>query len=302
MAELDKRETLLPHAKRHADILFRFTSKKVISTEKRLLRLFNLPTIEEITLYIAGKSEDDLKSYTPKVDESRFMKFEDLNTKMIESIVGEDSFTDDEDSRGEWGRRLFKGYQSHGKFIFDDIVDNAPSWIPRRKKAIVISGPIEDTFMDLLFDDPEFLSILDTGINRISNLSSDDYDDIKKMFIKLIREGGSAYSLGTKLHKHFGGQLWRWRMRVDSEMTLCMNRAFQLQSQTSGINYEVWSAAANACDVCAALDGRMWRLGFGPEPVSDTHPRCACHKYGRFEPGKNKVEPKWNEPSPYKNP
>ena len=116
---------------------------------------------------------------------------------------------------------------------------------------------------------------MNTGKNRIqANISSKIYAGVLKTLQQMAREGRPPLEVGRYLHRMYGGQLWQWLRIARSEPVLAYNAAFDEQSKAAGVNYEEWNCASGACDICLAFDGRVWRLGFGPQPVSDTHPHC----------------------------
>lgn len=44
--------------------------------------------------------------------------------------------------------------------------------------------------------------------------------------------------------------------------------------------YDVWRAVMDekTCDLCKSLHGRLFLRGTGPQPITDTHPNCRCHR------------------------
>lgn len=123
-----------------------------------------------------------------------------------------------------------------------------------------------------------------------------------QLFLKLIemgRENAYPIDVGVALHKMIGeGQAWYWLRIARSEATLAANAAFNGMARVNNIPYEQWSAATTACTICASLHGHTWKVGDGPEPVTDTHPHCGCARIPLFEAG-GQVEPPWSRPSPY---
>jgi len=111
--------------------------------------------------------------------------------------------------------------------------------------------------------------------------------------------------VGRKLHDIIGeGAAWYWQRIARSEATLAAGLAFDKMAAENGTNFEEWSAGTGCCIICAWLDGKVWRRGEGPHPVSDTHPHCMCARIATYARGgtHGRLEPRYDRPSPYDQP
>lgn len=126
--------------------------------------------------------------------------------------------------------------------------------------------------------------------------------EVVALLEKMAGNGEWPIRVGKELHKTIGeGHLWYWNRIARSESVLALNVAYNVQSNTNGVNYDKWSAAPGACPICTAFTGNVWRRGEGPEPVSSTHPHCGCTRIPLFEWAGNVREP-WTRETPYDNP
>jgi len=138
------------------------------------------------------------------------------------------------------------------------------------------------------------------GMDRIKTKLANEY---KPLVQKILEEGFAAgdnpLTIAREIHKRVGeGQLWYWNRLARSESAIALDAAFISEAKANEVEYEEWSAASNACPICAPLDGKIWRLGEGPRVVYDTHPHCLCVKYAYFgQP--EAVQPPANQSVPY---
>lgn len=104
--------------------------------------------------------------------------------------------------------------------------------------------------------------------------------EIKEILQQGAEQGLNPLRIGSMLHKRIGeGQAWYWNRMARSETAIALDAAFVAEANQDGVPYEQWSTGANPCPICAALDGKIWRVGEGPRVVYDTHPHCLCVKY-----------------------
>lgn len=142
---------------------------------------------------------------------------------------------------------------------------------------------------------------MNTGKNRIqAHISSKIYAGVLKVLQQMAREGRSPLEVGRYLHGMYGGQLWQWLRIARSEPVLAYNAAFSEQSRAAGVKYVEWNAASGCCDICAAFNGKVWKLDESPTPVSSTHPHCLCILLPRFMMSVDKpLQQNWSRISPY---
>lgn len=280
----------LPYSAKAQKELTDFIKKELIEAEKKALKLFKLPNINQVELFLSGKIQDGPGPV--EINEMHRQGLHDIVSEIQLAIIGDYVVKKIFDSKktGKWGSSMFSVFAGHIGNVFDRI-------------KRVFTGD-KDKFnnrrYDPLFNDDIFQKILGQGIDRIKNkLYIDNYKECIEEMLQGVMSNQTPLKIASILHSRFGGALWQWESIVTSEITLVMNESFKLQARAAGVNYEVWSAAAGACPICAALDGKKWKLNEGPEPVTSTHPRCACYKYGIFLPGETPIQERWSRRSPY---
>lgn len=119
------------------------------------------------------------------------------------------------------------------------------------------------------------------GLKRIKTKIGREY---KKRILEILKEGAeqglNPLRIASQLHREVGeGQMWYWNRLARSEIALALDSAFVAEAKNDGVPYERWSTSANPCAICAAYDGKIWKVGEGPRVVYDTHPHCLCVKY-----------------------
>ncbi len=143
-------------------------------------------------------------------------------------------------------------------------------------------------------------AVIQEGGKRITaELGTKHLSEIYEFLRTGVEEGKSTLEVGRWMHKEIGeGKAWYWRRLARSETTLSLDAAFDASHELYQWPYEFWSAASNACPICAQFADRRWRAGEGPHPVSDTHPNCACVRRPEYVTDKPIQRP-WTRPSPY---
>ncbi|HPR89723.1 MAG TPA: hypothetical protein PL181_17055 [bacterium] len=167
---------------------------------------------------------------------------------------------------------------------------------------------LEDgTIVSLVMPDPTkayFRAMLsDAGRRITTELAVSRLGKVRDALIDMSLKGRWPIEVGRKLHDLIGeGAAWYWLRIARSEATLAANAAFDQMAAANGTNYEEWDAGPGCCIICAWLDGKVWRTGEGPEPVSDTHPHCMCARIATYGRGGHswELQPHWDRPSPYK--
>ena len=271
-------------------ILVNLIRRELLKAEKQVLRLFELPTIQQIELFDKGLIE--ARPGSVAINDARKQRLHDIVSDFQFAIIGDPIVQKDIPQKGgKFGEKMFGVFSKYIAFVFG----NLKKIFPGNKSTF------NKTRYDPTYNDDIFQEILGQGVNRIKGaIYTDNMDGVVKSIIKgVMVDYLPPLEIASNLHKLYGGALWQWEMRVSSEITLVMNKSFRIQARQSGVQYEVWSAAANACDICAALDGKKWKIGQGPEPVSSTHPRCACMKSGEFFLGKDPLQDRWTRRPPY---
>lgn len=165
----------------------------------------------------------------------------------------------------------------------------------------------EGTIVSLVMPDPNkeyFKAMLrDAGSRITTEMALSKMDKVRDALIDMSLKGKWPIEVGRKLHDLIGeGNAWYWLRIARSEATLAANAAFDQMTAANATNYEEWDAGPGCCIICAWLDGKVWRTGEGPEPVSDTHPHCMCARIATYGRGghSGELQPRWTRESPYK--
>jgi len=166
----------------------------------------------------------------------------------------------------------------------------------------------EGTIVSLVMPDPNkeyFEAMLrDAGSRITTEMALSKMDKVRDALIDMSLKGKWPIEVGRKLHDLIGeGNAWYWLRIARSEATLAANTAFDAMTRENGTNFEEWDAGPGCCIICAWLDGKVWRTGEGPEPVSDTHPHCMCARIATYGRGghSGELQPRWDRPEPYKD-
>jgi hypothetical protein len=110
-----------------------------------------------------------------------------------------------------------------------------------------------------------------------TSLARTHWDKVVDSLELITEQQMSPQRAAAQLHRLIGeGNSWYWRMQIRSQAALVYNEAFREGSVRWGYEQYEWDAASNACEICAWMDGKVWKIGEGPEPVTDTHPHCGC--------------------------
>jgi len=125
-------------------------------------------------------------------------------------------------------------------------------------------------------DNVYFRAAYDVGASRIrAEIQSSWREGFHQTLLDMAKGKKSVLQAGRAMRKQVGeGKMWYWNRIARSESTLMINSAFDLQSRAAEVNFEEWSIAAGACEICDQFEGRVWKLGEGPQPVTHTHPHC----------------------------
>jgi len=257
--------------KLHKDF-FNAVMQKVTEYEIDLLKLFELPDIEEVRASLAGEDIPDKGKFVWNENKSR--GFTRIIKDWQKSLIGHDVLakqtneTEDESAIPIYNLFMLTAFSVGLKKTMQMILKAKPDQID---ESVILQTQVLPSTQNLYLQE-----VVKSGGERIQTKLGRYYlKDVRKQLIGMAKDGKSPLIVGRFLHKAIGeGQAWYWNRITRSESSLAVNGAFNAQSKSSGVNYEQWSAAPNACPICTALDGHVWRLGEGPEPVTSTHPHC----------------------------
>jgi len=261
----------------------------IIKAEVDLLKLFKLPSFDDITDRILNDEDDPENAAVFKIDDNMLKGLKRIVTELNFAITGKEKLEKNIKSIMDMPFLtyfMFNAFTLSERQALKNIID------PNAVNQTALAAQLENNYLQGMIRD---------GGNRISTeLALQNFEAVRAELVNIARSERSVWSAARYLHKQYGGKLWYWKRITRSELVLAANAGYRAQSEASGTQYEVWSAAANACDICAGLDGHQWKLNEGPEPCSSTHPHCCCIKYSLYLPEKDKpVNDRWDEPSPY---
>ena len=261
---------------------FKTTAGNLIQFENDYLQIFELPTLDEVIESLKPEFEE------PKLPEWKFKKkkwerYKNAVRDFHEDYLGTRKITSKAINLADLPSYQSYMLRSFGIGILHtikDIISNLPDDITKEEIAAIISTQIMPKL-----DDAYLQSLIKEGGERISAEFSKTYiKEIRRSLIKMGRERKSPYQIARYLHKQVGvGYGWWWKRITRSENVLAIGGAFDAQVRESECNFEMWSAAANACEICRPLNNAVWRIGEGPHPVSSTHPHCACVRVGLYQ-------------------
>jgi len=293
------------HRRKRNNVLLEkmFTSfaKKIVEFEIDTLKLFGLPNIDEIERVISDFDYEYPELSTIELNAKKKNAYKRIVNELSEDFTGKKDLIKKVslDDLSLFQYYILNQFSATTEYVFQDILDSLPDDLDEGLLNTIMSSRIAP-----VLDNVYLKKMIDKGGKRISTqLANDYFQDTYQTLVQMVKEGKDPYTMGGYLHKKVGkGKLWYWRRITRSESVLAMNSAFKAQSIASKVQYEVWSAALNACEICQGFDGLMWRLGEGPEPVSSTHPHCMCFKFPRYLTDGTAVMRSWNRSTPYDRP
>jgi hypothetical protein len=279
---------------------FKALMDKTTIYESRMLEVLNLPGIEQVRrAIVTGATAQTGDQF--RYQDTMALRLKVIIREWLEDLLGPE-------------------YASSGKGLTDSFDFTSIKWIVVRFLAEAFDVEARNqyrhlqniaddgTILAMIMPDPNrdyFRAMLKAAGKRISTeLAVRRMDKVRDMLIDMSYKGRWPIEVGRKLHDIIGeGAAWYWQRIARSEATLAANLAFDKMAQENGCNYEEWSAGAGCCIICGWLDGKVWRLGEGPEPVSSTHPHCMCARIATYGRGghSGELQPRWTRPSPYKN-
>lgn len=271
---------------------YREMSREVTKLEKAALELLNLPSIAKVRRATLQE---------PKSKEGKFtFSFEQKQQygKLIEDFgiwaIGAEGSTLKESpaiaERSWLVRMILRAFEAGQLWARNLIKRKLPPGIDMNN--FIMADP--DSFY--------LKGMIAEAAKRIkTELALSNIQQVYAYLAQSAEAGAYPLDVAKELHKMIGeGKLWYWERIARSESALAANAAFDAAGQQNGILYEEWSAASNACNLCASLDGQCWEFGSGPKPVDDSHPNCGCARVPLYKPSRQ-VSPPYSAPSPYKD-
>lgn len=243
--------------------------KEVTNLEKNLLNAIGLPPIEDIREFILNEK---VLKYSALVKEVNFDIPEAEIKKILQSfqevIIGSASKVTVDDVP------IIPFYQQSS---FAVGLNKSRAEIEK-----LIGGSLN--LPEGVIPDWQNLYLMQIRKNSLARLKTKLGKDYLKEVFEILQQGAeqglNPLRIGSMIHKRVGeGQAWYWNRLTRSETAIALDAAFVAEANNDGVPYEQWSTGGNPCPICAALDGKIWRVGEGPRVVYDTHPHCLCVKY-----------------------
>ena len=264
--------------------LFRNFAEKVIKYEKDVLKLFKLPSFETLERDAAGE-DVNIQERAISISDEQWKSYDRIMKEWLESLIGVKAAQEKKQFEDEYEMPIYPNSMLGG---FTVGLDKTLSDIKRRLREFYASqGLSDDEIKEAIkrflqgreivpqLDNLYLRALIRDGAKRIRTFTDEKMrKKVRKIIARMVGNKRSILDIARFLHDKFKGQLWYWLRIARSEVVLAYNKAFNAQCKAAGVNYEKWSALSTACPLCAALDGRVWKLGEGPEPVQDSHPHC----------------------------
>jgi len=277
-----------PHRnKRVRDIqarLFDAFMAEVTETEIKVFNILDLPGIDTVraSLTAAEKGINDPFEFTANQSAQIGTAF----AEWLEDVAGSNE----------------SPYQYFMKSSYSVGLDETGKRILSQLDPI-IADAVRQNVVFASFDDEYLKAVIRDGTKRIKVKLLDDSITKAKAQLKLMAKGEkTVMEVAAWLHENtFEGQAWYWNRLARSEGVLALERAYDRQSDALGANFDEWSAAPNACEICLPMHGRVWRRGEGPMPVSNTHPHCLCLRIPLMQ-HTGPVQRAWTRETPYDRP
>lgn len=113
---------------------------------------------------------------------------------------------------------------------------------------------------------------------RIWNNQTALKNTLKTILVRGIQEGESIDKMARKFNKQFDSKAYQSKRLVVTETARVISQAREKIYADSGVQKVEWLATLeqNTCEICAKLDGRVFRLDDPKRPKIPRHPNCRC--------------------------
>lgn len=289
-----------PEVRKMQGQYFKALMKEVTEFEIDTLRLFGLPDIDKVRMYSLDQDVSPV-SGTFEYNAGQINQYKKLVTGLGKDILGEKLFDSLKVQKGVDDNTAAYPYYEAMAFniaaqkTLENALSEAPEWLDEEKlRSLIQLATTQNEY---------YKAILEEGGTRIKTRLALDYiKDVLEELRNMAASGTNPLEVGRRLHKLVGeGSSWYWNRLARSESVLAINSAFMANSRAFKVPYQTWSASSTACEICAAFDGRTWPLGFGPEPVADSHPNCGCNLETTYVT-EDPIQSEWTRESPYDKP
>jgi hypothetical protein len=262
---------------------------KTTEYETDLLKLYRLPAIDRVRA--SFQKAADPWEYDEMSEPALKRILDNWQTDLLGAKNSDNMSSSEKAILAFW---LFSMFSYGLKKFYDLIQKSLPEWKDPNSFLPVVPTSADDYFTAA--------SLAAAGRLR-EKIGKDYFKLLKSVLPEMAQREADAMEIARWLHLNVGeGQSWWWMRTVRSEMQLQLNASYDRMADAAGVPYDQWRAFAGCCQICAALDGQVWRHGEGPYPVSDTHPNCRCEREPVWSVTGIPVNSPWNRPSPYQVP
>ena len=240
----------------------------VTEYEVDMLALLRLPKIEAVREYVLTGEGNETGQFV--FDKRMKDGIARIIAEWMSSLFGK--------------RKKIVGLKADDDFpVFDQHAGRAYIiGVERTKKELIAQLPegLPDEAVAGIILDPEeryYKAMVTTAMKNVRRrFEKDTYKQLVNALVDMAKNGDYPLKVARYLHKKFEGEAWYWNRLARSEAVLATNAAHNAMAEKNKTNFEQWSAAPNACPICAHFHGQVWKRGEGPEPVASTHPHCGC--------------------------
>ncbi len=270
----------------------------VTEYEIDILRLFKLPEIDDIRKASLGVPIDSDGTFS--INDGQIKQYKRLINNWAVDILGKKLFDkakikEVDDLEGTYPFYEAMAFNLTAQKTLENALRTAPDWMDKDKlRALIQLASTQDEYYN---------GVLTEGGTRIkTQLALNHLKEVIAALKEMAKTGTNPLEVGRWLHKHIGeGASWYWNRLARSESVLASNAAFFSNAEKFKVPYQEWSASSTACEICAAFDGKTWRIGQGPEPVLSTHPHCMCSLNTIYVTEDN-IQSPWTRATPYDKP
>jgi len=271
---------------------FSDTMVHITEMEEEILGALHLPRIEKVREYVIDPDEPSGRRWTGLTREME-LDLEQAVYKFLGVMLGP-----------AWGRKDAIRKESTAIYEFYQLL--ALQYGVDKTAQILRSAKDRPSVITAIVADPNmtrFRAMQQAAGTRIrTELAQKNLPEVVRDLEGMAQSGEWPIRVAARLHESIGeGKAWYWRRITRTESALANNLAFDMMSQENGVLYEQWMAGPDACVICQTFDGRIWRIGEGPEPVVDSHPHCGCVRIGLYNGGTN-IQDRWTRASIFDEP
>lgn len=268
------------------------TMDHVTAMEEQILDALHLPGIEKVREYVIDPGEPSGRKWSGITREME-LDLERAVYGFLGNMLG-----------AAWGQKdairkeTTAIYQFYQLLALQYGIDKTAQLLRSAKdRPEIIAGIVADPNMT------RFRAMQQTAGTRIrTELAQKNLPEVVRDLQGMAQSGEWPIRVAARLHESIGeGKAWYWRRITRTESALANNLAFDMMGEENNILYEQWMAGPDACVICQTFDGRIWKIGEGPEPVMDSHPHCGCVRIGLYNGGTN-IQDRWTRASIFDEP